>query len=102
MLVTYFLSKFNIIRVYDKYHPQVILETFGHKNPWVNHEDVLHSGVIILGESPEDVIWRAKETVILLPENESVLPVEYKYTIKNRVGKTKEFSLYYAVIKPMN
>ena len=35
-------------RLYNSQHPTVILETFGYKNPWINHEDVLKSGAIIM------------------------------------------------------
>ena len=87
-------------RVYDKKHPHVILDSFGYKNPWENHQDIAASGAVILGRSAEELMPWAKNTIIYLPENYKIVPQEYEYEIKNIFGKTKKFTLYYAIIPP--
>ena len=88
-------------RIYDDTPRKVILETFGHKNPWADHEDIIKSGALILAKEPEELVERAKETVIYLPENYEVKPIEYNYEITNKANsKTKKFKLYYAIIPP--
>jgi len=90
-----YIFQFNI---YNKNHPRIILETFGHKNPWVNHEDVLKSGVLVIGEDDEDAINRAKEAVYLLPDNYEIIPKTYTMEICNKLGKCVEKEISYVVI----
>ena len=42
--------------VYNTNHPTVILETFGHENPWINHQDVMKSGALIVNPDKENII----------------------------------------------
>jgi 4-amino-4-deoxy-L-arabinose transferase-like glycosyltransferase len=87
-------------RVYDKTHPHVVLESFGHKNPWEDHEDILKSGIIVIAKTPEKLIYRTKDAVYLLPEDYEIEINEYHYNVKNNIGKTKEYFIYYSVIPP--
>lgn len=93
-----YVFKFN---VYNSNHPQVILETFGHRNPWINHDDVLKSGVLIISKKPEELIEWAKQLVILLPDEYTITPYIYEFDIKNRMNKVKHFKFYYTIIPPM-
>ena len=89
------------IKEYNPKHPKVILETFGYKNPWINHKDVIKSGVLIVGKSKKNLIHYVKEMVILLPENYKIEPIRYDFEIKNKLGKTKKYKFYYTIIPAM-
>ena len=86
--------------IYNKRHPETILETFGHKNPWANHEDILKSGVIVVGENEKDVTERARDGIYLLPKDYNLTPKPYKMDICNKFGKCVEEEFYYAIIPP--
>ncbi len=86
-------------RIYNPKHPKVILETFGHKNPWVNHEDVLKSGVLVIGIDEEDAIARARDLVYLLPKDYEIKADEYKFEVCNILKKCSEESFFYTIIK---
>lgn len=86
--------------IYNERHPEVILDTFGHKNPWANHEDILKSGVIVVGVDEQDVIDRTRNGVYLLPENYQITPKPYKMDICNKLGKCVKEEFYYAIIPP--
>ena len=88
------------MKEYNPRHPKVILETFGHKNPWVNHKDIIKSGVIIVGKSEKNVIRYVKEMVILLPEDNEIKPIRYDFEIKNKLGTSQKYKFYYAIIPP--
>ena len=89
-------------RLYNKQHPTAVLETFGYKNPWADHNDILKSGMLILDNTPENTINRVKEMVVLLPDTYTPdEPQEYKFTVKSKFGRTKEYSFYYIIIPPM-
>ena len=93
-------------RLYNKQHPTVILETFGYKNPWINHEDVLKSGAIIMINKKQikvvsDIRDIVKSYVILLPEEYNVRLKKYTYNVCNKFGKCKEKTLYYSIVKPV-
>jgi hypothetical protein len=87
--------------VYNERHPQAILETFGHKNPWVDETDVLKSGILIVGGNEEDLAQRVRELTPLLPVSYKIIPKEYKFEVKNKLNKKKEFSFFYVIIPPM-
>lgn len=89
-------------RIYDKSRPHVILETFGYKNPWENHEDILKSGAIIFSKKADKLEQTVKDTIILLPDNYMIIPQELEYEIKNKFGRVKKFKLYYAIIPPFS
>lgn len=87
--------------IYNERHPETILDTFGHKNPWADHEDILKSGVIVVGRDEEDVTERTKNGVYLLPENYKIAPKPYKMDICNKLGKCVEDEFYYVIIPPI-
>jgi hypothetical protein len=87
-------------KFYHSDHPTVILETFGHKNPWVDHEDILKSGAIVVGEDEADVIQRTKEAIILLPNDYKITPEKYTMSVCNKIGKCEENEFFYTIIPP--
>ena len=87
-------------RIYDKSRPHIILESFGYKNPWENHDDILKSGALIFSKKENKLEKTVHETIINLPENYKITPEMFEYEIKNKVGRVKKFVVYYAVIPP--
>jgi hypothetical protein len=87
-------------KFYHPNHPTVILETFGHKNPWVDHEDIIKSGAIVVGEDEADVIQRTKEAIILLPNDYKITPEKYTMSVCNKIGKCEENEFFYTIIPP--
>ena len=89
-------------RIYDKNRPTLILETFGHKNPWVDYDDIQKSGAIAFEINPNLLIKLVKETFIFLPEDYKFVPQKYTYKITNKLGKSREYEFYYTIILPNN
>ena len=85
---------------YNNRRPTVILETFGYKNPWVDHNDIIKSGVLVIGKSKKTLIHNAKEMVILLPTDYKIEPKRYDFVITNKLGKSKKYKFYYTIIPP--
>ena len=88
------------IKEYNPRHPKIIIETFGHENPWADNEDIVNSGAIIVDTGEQRVIDRARELIVLLPADYKIEPVKYEFEITNKAGKSKPFMFYYAVIPP--
>ena len=89
------------INVYNPRHPKVVLETFGHENPWISPDEVINSGIIIFGKTEDELISQTKDTVTLLPENYKIIPRVCSFEITNKLGKSKKFELYYTIIPPV-
>ena len=87
-------------RIYDKTHPFVLLESFEYKNPWYDHEDILKSGALIIAKTPESLDYRTRDAVYLLPEDYKIDTVEYTFKYRNKLGKEKEYLVYYTIIPP--
>jgi len=86
--------------VYNNRHPRAILETFGYKNPWINHQDVIESGILVVGKSEEDLKSKVKDIVILLPEDYKYKINRYDFEISNIAGRIKKYKFYYTIIPP--
>ncbi len=88
------------ITVYDKTHPQIILDTYGYKNPWIDEQDVKQSGVVFIYRHKTDIKDKVKQ---LLPyiEDENIGENKYFYfDIKNIYGKTRRYDATYLIVKP--
>ena len=98
-----YLSYVFQFNVYNKNHPTVILETFNHENPWIDPEDVIKSGAIILVKKPEQLEQKSRELITMLPENYRIIPEKYEFTITNKwKTKSKNYVFYYVIIPPLN
>lgn len=84
---------------YNPQKPKVILETFGHKNPWIDHEDVLNSGAIIVGEH-ENMTQLTKSLIILLPTDYKVTSRKYTAAMCNILGKCEQREFFYTIVPP--
>ena len=91
-----------VYRYYNPVKPHTILETFGYKNPWEDHTDILNSGAIILTTKAEDLESKTKEFIILLPKDYQINQQEYTYNICNKFKSCEEDTLYYTIIPPQN
>lgn len=87
---------------YHPNHPKVILETFGHKNPWIDHEDVIKSGALIISPNKESLSQFTKESVYLLPKNYEIKTNEYSFLICNKYYVCYPQYFYYTIIPPKN
>ena len=90
------------IKEYNKRPTKVILETFGHENPWIKNEDILKDGAIIFGKTKEEAVEQIKYSGIILPEKYSIDVIKQEFEIKNKIGKSKKFELYYVIIPPIS
>ena len=86
------------LKHFNEQKPVVILDTFGYKNPWINHEDVIRSGAIIVIDKKHFKNDFVREYVPLLDSDISVN--EYKYNLCNAIGKCEEKIFYYSIIRP--
>ena len=87
--------------IYNDRHPKAVLETFGYKNPWVNHNDIINSGILVVGKNENNLKNNVKEMIILLPENYKYKPQKYEFEIENKAGRIKKYSFYYTIIPPI-
>ena len=87
-------------KFYNPKRPQVILDTFGHKNPWIEDENILKSGFIAIDKSEEMLVNRVKNTVEKFPENVEIIPEVYTMNVCNKLNRCKNSSFYYTIIPP--
>ena len=90
-------------RLYNPKRPIIILETFGYKNPWIDHEDVIKSGAIILHNRKQTDKYEdfVRENILLLPKNYKIQLNEYNYEVCNVFGNCSENTIYYTIIPPL-
>lgn len=86
--------------VYNDRHPKAILETFGYRNPWMDRDDVIKSGLIIVGKDEEDLEHYVNQMSVLLQKEYKIKPAKYDFEITNKLGKSKKYKFYYTIISP--
>ena len=84
-------------RFYNPRRPKVVLDTFGHENPWINLEDITKSGFIAFDKDEEMLKSRVQNITGLPPENTET----YIMNVCNKFGKCDKSVFYYAIIKPL-
>ena len=84
------------VTIYDETHPVSILKTYGHKNPWINEEDVNKSGVMIVSRYENDIKSYAEKYNVPI-ENLEIKNIPYK--IKNKFGSEREYDMFYLIIQ---
>ena len=88
------------ITIYTDTHPDCILDTFGYKNPWIDANDLISSGILIFDRTPDLVKIQTHKSCPYLPENFEINPIEYRFTVKNALGQEREYLIYYFIIPP--
>ena len=80
----------------------VILETFGHKNPWVDYKDIEKSGVLILSCHVKEINALTKSICPYLNENYKVEPQKFYLYVKNRFNFKRKYTIYYVIVPPID
>lgn len=83
-------------QIYNVHKPKAILDTYGHQNPWLDHGDIINSGVLVMCYSEGAAANISKDF------NENYSVNKYSYKISNILNKTKLYDIYYVVIKPQS
>ena len=85
------------LTIYGNTHPQIIFNTYGHKNIWIDENKVKKDGVLIV--SVEDDMHYEQ----LIPYESTDKQKEYKiykFTIQNKLKMKREYNLFYKIINP--
>ncbi len=88
------------ITIYDETPPEIVLDTYGHKNPWITPEEIKKSGVMIIGRNYGAAKAYTKALVPFLPKNYVARPSEYQFTVLNKLNQEREYHIFYVIIPP--
>ncbi len=77
---------------YAPNHPQVLFLMEEKANPWIDMKDVRKKGILVVEENLS-IYKKYQKTFANLPQ-----PKVYLLKVKNILGKTKEYKLYYGAI----
>ena len=80
------------IGVYAGNHPQVLFFMSAETNPWIDMADVKNKGILVVDEDLNNY-HNYQKTFANLSE-----PEVYLLQVKNILGQTKEYPLYYGII----
>ena len=90
------------LTIYQDSHPQIILDTHGYKNPWIDEEDLKASGILIIDRNIDDVIGETQKSCPYLKDDFKIEPKEYKFGITNAFGQPREYTIHYFIVPPMD
>ena len=75
---------------------RVILDTYGHKNIWIDEQDLRKSGAMIIGRNPAYMDGYINSSVPNLAEKPKIEP--FSFTVKSAVGRERVYKMYYAIV----
>ncbi len=87
-------------QIYNEHKPKAILNTYGYRNPWTNSNDVIKSGALIMCSKESSFNNTLKSFSQEYDISDDFKVGEYSYEIKNKFNKSKQYKIYYAIIKP--
>ena len=90
------------LTIYGKDHQQIILDTNGYKNPWIDEKDLKKSGIIIIGRDEEHIYNDTHKACPYLDENYEIIPIPYSFKVKNSFGQERQYDIFYHIVPPMS
>lgn len=88
------------LTIYGNSNYNCILDTFGYKNPWVDEKDLKLSGALIIDRTKDKVSEYTRKSCPYLPEDYSVNPIGYSFTVKNAFNGARKYDIYYFIVPP--
>ena len=80
----------------------VILETFGHKNPWIDYKNIEKSGALIVDRNKPGIFDLAEEVTNFIPQKYNLEAKKYNFKVTNKFKKSEQYEMYYIIIPPMD
>ncbi len=89
-------------KIYNPKHPQIVLDTFGHSNPWITSEDIKENGVLIFVYKNDDINYFIGQISPYQALKDCPPPETHLYPVKicNKFNKCKVENFYYAIVPP--
>lgn len=76
----------------------VILDTYGHANPWLDKQDLRKTGALVIGRNyafMDGYIEASAPGLAQKPEID-----EFSFVVKSAVGNERVYKMYYAIVPP--
>ena len=89
------------LTIYGKDHQQIILDTNGYKDPWIDEQDLKKSGIMIIGRDEEHIYNDTRKSCPYLDENYEITPKPYSFKVKNAFGQERQYDIFYYIVPPM-
>ena len=88
------------LTIYGKDHQQIILDTKGYKNPWIDEEDLKKSGILIIGRDEQHIFDDTKKSCPYLSKTYEIIPDPYSFKVKNFFGQERQYDIFYHIVPP--
>ena len=88
------------LTIYGKDHQQIILDTKGYKNPWIDEEDLKKSGIMIIGRDEQHIFDDTMKSCPYLDEDYEIIPEPYSFEVKNAFGQKRQYDIFYYIVPP--
>ena len=76
----------------------VILDTYEYPNVWISQENLRKNGAMIIGRNEKLMDYYIENSVPNLKSKPAVK--HFCFTVKNAIGREREYSMFYAIIPP--
>ncbi len=77
----------------------VILDTYGHKNPWIDENDLKRTGSLVIGRDYRRMEGYIKASAPYLKNRPKIKP--FPFIVKSVVGKERIYKMHYAIVPPI-
>ena len=76
----------------------VVLDTYGHKNPWINQDDLKKNGAMVIHRHPNQMLTFIQRN---FPWNKQMIEFkEFSFKVKSVIGRERTYKMYYYIVPP--
>ena len=77
---------------------EVVLDTYGHDNPWIDKTDLKKRGALIIHRHPDKMLTYIKRN---FPWNKAEIRLNaFNFKVKSVIGRERIYTMYYYIVPP--
>lgn len=78
----------------------VVLDTYKHKNPWIDESDIRKTGALVIGRDYSFMDGYITKTAPYLKEKPEIK--DFSFVVKSVVGRERKYDMHYAIVPPVD
>jgi len=90
------------LTIYGKSHPINLMDSYDSVNIWSDYDDLRKNGALILDKHEDELQDFVRAACPYIDKDTKIVPQEYKFILKNALGQSREYRMYYYFVPPQD
>ena len=88
------------LTIYGESHPVNMMDSYDSVNLWLYYDDLRKHGALILDKHADELEDFVRAACPYLDKKMKIVPQEYKFELKNALGQSRKYHMYYYFVAP--